>query len=143
MPIVSGPGAAAAAPNELRTIRNLNVRGWTWPPSSVPRSDPIHPLFALRETWVPDSKALRLPRQATMPCGTGACVTLSGAPQDDPRRHLAFAALAPLSILCSEAAAERLFSTLEWLLDSRRLPLSIDVLSNEGSFACGRYILTR
>jgi hypothetical protein len=45
---------------------------------------------------------------------------------------LAFAALALLSILCSEAAVERLFSTLEWLLDWRRLPLSIDVLSDEG-----------
>ena len=36
-----------------------------------------------------------------------------------------------LSVPCSEAAAERLFSALDWVLDPRRHRLSIEVLSNE------------
>jgi hypothetical protein len=106
MPIVSEPDAAAAAPNELQAIRNLNVRWWTWPPSSVPRSDPIHPLFALCETWVPASKALRPSSPGDDAVRHWLMRHLVWSPSDDPRRHLAFAALARLRILCSEAAAE-------------------------------------
>jgi hypothetical protein len=49
----------------------------------------------------------------------------------DPRHHLDLAAMAVLSVPCSEAAAERLFPALDWVLDPHRRRLSIDVLSNE------------
>jgi hypothetical protein len=106
MPIVPEPGAAAAAPNELQTIRNVHMRWWTWPPSSVPRSDPIHPLYALCETWVPDSKALRPSSPGDDAVRCWRMRPLEWNASDDPRRHLAFAAPALLSIPCSETATE-------------------------------------
>ena len=56
-----------------------------------------------------------------------------GIPMDDlpeipPYAH---AALVLLSVPCHEAAAERLFSTLEWLFESRRRRASPSLLRNE------------
>jgi hypothetical protein len=39
--------------------------------------------------------------------------------------------VAVLSVPCSEAVAERFFSPPQWVLDTHRHRLSIDVLSNE------------
>jgi hypothetical protein len=93
--------------------------------------DSILALFALCETWVPDSKALRPSSPGDDAVRHWRMRHPEWSASDDPRRHLAFWALALLSSPCGEAPAD-LFLTLEWLLDSRRLPLSIDVLSNEG-----------
>jgi hypothetical protein len=66
---------------KLSAIRYLNVRWWTWPPSSVPTSDPIPPFSRCVRPECPVRRLCGLPRQATMRCGTGACVTLNGTPR--------------------------------------------------------------
>ena len=53
------------------------------------------------------------------------------ADANDPRQYVAHAALVLLSVPCHEAAAERLFSTLEWLFDPRRRRASPGLLRNE------------
>ena len=132
VPVLSPLEVAAEALHELETIDELCRKFVEVAAifSADVRADTLA-FVGVFKSWVTDRDALPPFGPSRDPIAYWRMRHLEWNASCDQRRHLALAAMVMLSVPCSEAAAERLFSALDWVLDPRRHRLSIEVLSNE------------